>query len=269
MSGEANFPVDSYREAAEHLRRPFASAAVKWKVQQVFKNGGGCIIVAYIDARLVVERLNHVCPHLWNDEYEAIGSGLLLCKLTVDGITRRDVGEGTGKGLYSDAFKRAAVKFGVGVSIYALPQVTLFWSDGEKRVKQRPGSGGKTTFELTDLGRDAFRKGYERWLSEHGETHFGKELDHGDVEGAVGDPDAPQVDGGQPEESDGALPALSDERAVELVAEINEAYQAFKAQHGARKLPPGQLTAKIDAARSSHEALERLRDALRAGEVLA
>jgi hypothetical protein len=56
----------------------------------------------------------------------------MMCKLTVLGQTRCDVGwsKGTGndmdlKSLYSDAFKRAAVKFGIGVSIYALPQTRL------------------------------------------------------------------------------------------------------------------------------------------------
>lgn len=259
-----DFPVDSYRDAAEHLRRPFAPPAVKWKVQTVFGEGSGCIIVAYIDARLVVERLNLVCPHLWSDEYETVGQGLLLCRLTVDGITRRDVGEGSGKALYSDALKRAAVKFGVGVSIYALPQVTIYWKDGEKRVKARP-KGNKTTLELTDYGRDKFREGYGKWLAEHGEKHFGPALDHGDVEGAVGDPDAPDVsEPGQPD--DGALPVLNDERAVELVARCQEAYKVFKRAHP-RRLPPGQFNARVEAARTSHEALEALAVALEAGEV--
>jgi hypothetical protein len=45
------------------------------------------------------------------------------------GVTRTDVGESTeglSKDLVSDALKRAAVPFGVGVSCYALPEIKLF-----------------------------------------------------------------------------------------------------------------------------------------------
>src|SRR5690554_6875287 len=114
--------VDTFQQAAPELRRPFTAQAVKFKVQAVF--GTSALIVAYIDSRLVVERLNHVCPHLWSDAYSDDGT---VCALTIDGITRHDVGSPSAtearKGLYSDVFKRAAVKFGVGVSLYATPQI--------------------------------------------------------------------------------------------------------------------------------------------------
>ena len=90
-------PVDTLKDAAPFLRRPFTAQAVKFKVQATWpkdapKTG---LIVAYIDARAVIERLNAVIPHKWNDpEYNDLGSGVLECVLTVDGITRRDVGSG-------------------------------------------------------------------------------------------------------------------------------------------------------------------------------
>lgn len=181
------FPVESFASAAPHLRRPFTPAAVKFKVQATWPkdNPTGGLVVAYIDARLVVERLNLVCPHLWADFYEPANGGL-LCRLTVDGITRTDIGEGQVKGLYSDALKRAAVKFGVGVSLYAIPQSFISTEDGT--AKQKRTSKG-LTLELTPKGDQQIRAAYTRWLNEHGTKAFGEPLDHGDVEGAAGDPE--------------------------------------------------------------------------------
>lgn len=182
------FPVDSFREAAPHLRRPFTAAAVKFKVQSTWpkdKPTGG-LVVAYIDARLVVERLNLVCPHLWHDDY-APAPGGLMCMLTVDGITRRDVGDGVGKALFSDALKRAAVKFGVGVSLYAIPQSFIGTQDGSAKEKR---SNKGPTLVLTDQGERTIRTRYAAWLKDVGIRSFGEPLDHGDVEGSQGDAEA-------------------------------------------------------------------------------
>jgi hypothetical protein len=175
MSKAEAFPVDSFREAASHLRRPFTPAAVKFKPQSVTKTGK-TLCVAYIDARLVIERLNLICPHLWHDAYEPTPKGAMWCHLTVDGITRSDVGEGQGKGLVSDALKRAGVHFGIGVSLYAVPQQYL---DGEIKY-------------LSDQHQRQLRTNYERWLKGQGIQAFGEPLDHGDAEDAVGDPEADQ-----------------------------------------------------------------------------
>lgn len=178
----ADFPLDSFREAAAYLRRPFTPAAIRFKVQAAFPKGEPTsgLIVAYIDARLAVERLNLIVPHLWHDAYEPLGKQHLICRLTVDGITRQDIGEGVGKGLYSDALKRAAVKFGVGVSLYAVPKMILRLSDGHlKRAKD--------TLALTPNGETHVRGLYEGWLDFHGKQAFGEPLDHGDSLDAQGD----------------------------------------------------------------------------------
>jgi hypothetical protein len=182
---DTTFPVDSYKDAAPHLRRPFTAAAVKFKVQATWPKGNptGALIVSYIDARLVVERLNLICPHLWHDEYEPTAKGLMWCSLTVDGITRRDVGEGDGKGLVSDALKRAGVKFGIGVSLYATPTIML---KSGPHLKPK-GQGDRATLELTPAGESQVRQTYAAWLKSHGTKAFGEPLDHGDVEGAQGD----------------------------------------------------------------------------------
>jgi hypothetical protein len=159
--------------AIPELRRPFTVAAVKFKPQSVTKTGK-TICVAYIDARLASERLNHVCPDAWSDSYRPVQGGQMWCDLTVYGITRSDVGEGQGKALVSDALKRAAVKFGVGVSLYAVPSMIL---PGE--IKMLYPDSRET---------QALRDKYEGWLKLHGRKAFGDPLDHGDVPDSAGEP---------------------------------------------------------------------------------
>lgn len=213
-TAEVLFPLDSFKAAARHLRRPFTAEAVKWKVQAVWPkdNPASGLVVGYIDARLAVERLNLLVPHLWFDEYETAGKQL-LCRLTVDGITRQDVGDGQGKGLYSDALKRAAVKFGVGVSLYAIPKMILQVSDGMVKVRQT--AKGKT-LEITPKGDARLRTMYADWLTQHGEGAFGEALNHGDVEGSVGDPDASLPDDPAADESAKPEPQVTVKVAGEL-----------------------------------------------------
>lgn len=176
---EESFPVESFTAAAPHMRRPFTPEAVKFKVQATWD--GGALAVAYIDARLVVERLNLICPHLWSDHYRPVSETRMWCDLTLDGITRSDVGEGNGKGLVSDALKRAAVKFGIGVSLYATPKMFLDERDGHLKPNNRE------KYVLTDNGERHCREIYRQWLAGHGIKAFGPALDHGDVEDSQGD----------------------------------------------------------------------------------
>lgn len=195
-------PVQTLAEAIPHLRRPFTPEAIRFKVQSVWKRQdgtpSGCLIVAYIDQRLVSERLNRVIPDKWSARYEFIqGSKLAWCHLTVDGVTRTDVGEspkGISKDLISDALKRAAVPFGVGVSCYALPQIKLNMDDSERlRIA---GKADKRTLVLTEHGMNKLRAGYATWLEEHGVPRFGPPLDHGDVVGATIEEDVPEEETG-------------------------------------------------------------------------
>lgn len=115
------------------LWKPLPAEQVKWKVQTNPKEGKEqALVVAYIDARDVAERLDMVFPGGWSDEYVdpvfVSDNPSLECRLTIAGVTRRDVGEVDKNGwslkdLYSDAFKRAGVKFGIGAFLYRFPVV--------------------------------------------------------------------------------------------------------------------------------------------------
>ncbi len=123
------------REVLDALAAPFPLEALGVKPTASNKDKTSVLAVAYVDARAVIDRLNKVVP-LWKDRYVVLAEPkkegdpyVVECTLTIylspdgEGISRSDVGEGeTLKAAYSDALKRAAVKFGVGLYLYDLPQ---------------------------------------------------------------------------------------------------------------------------------------------------
>ncbi len=234
----SDLPVSTLREAAPHLRRPFSPEAVK------FRPVGGGLIVAYLDARLVIERLNAVIPDEWSTRFEPYPGGKQIeCFLTIQGLRRSDVGTiGQGsqvdpiKAGYSDALKRAGVHFGIGVSIYALKQIRQSdMPDGSTKVVKREGK--KDQVYITDKGETWLRRGYRKWLEGPGQKAFGEVLDHGDVEGAVGDPEAdPGSVQPAPEPTDPNV-----EAARETVEKLYENVDG-------RKLSRAKFNAKLKAA---------------------
>lgn len=184
----------SLKEAIPELRRPFTPAAVKFKPQSVLGEGKGVLCVAYIDARLAGERLNHIVPDDWSSTFRPVGDGLMWCDLTVCGTTRSDVGEGKGKALVSDALKRAAVHFGVGVSLYAIPQQRIWVNQGRDLVSvwksgTKPNGKDKYDAKIEDAGHAHLVAQYGRWLEQAGVQAFGEPLDHGDTPDSAGEPE--------------------------------------------------------------------------------
>ena len=173
------------------LRRPFTANAIKFKIQA----GGGtetakksAVVVSFIDARLVIERLNYAAGLDWSDAYELLPQSI-VCHLTVLGTTRIDVGEPGDspqgkkpKAIYSDALKRAAVKFGVGVSVYAMPIQRL-----QPNYLSYDWKGEKKANGITAEGTSMLRAGYAKWLAAEGIAAFGEPIDHGDALEATGD----------------------------------------------------------------------------------
>lgn len=123
-------------EIVQALRAPFPAQQIKWKIQTNPRTGDDwAMVVAYVDARDVAERLDLVTRGDWSDDFAppVTTAGVhisLMCILTVCGVTRCDVGtvarpdkSDATKDLHSDAFKRAAVKFGVAAHVYRFPNV--------------------------------------------------------------------------------------------------------------------------------------------------
>ncbi len=136
----------------EKLAAPFPKDSIHWRAQVLKKDGTSAMALAYIDARDVMDRLDDVCgPSGWQSEHFDAGSGRMGCKIGVfcpeeeygqwawksDGAGATNVE--ADKGAFSDAFKRAAVSWGVGRYLYSLdaPWVPCSFTEynGKKRWK--------------------------------------------------------------------------------------------------------------------------------------
>jgi hypothetical protein len=136
-------------QITERLAEPFPAAEVGWKPQSV--KGNRAMAIAYIDARNVMDRLDEVVGVAgWQDRYESLPDGSVVCRLTVeiDGkrITKTDVGSPSEqpdggdrmKAAFSDALKRAAVKFGIGRYLYSLDSIWCDYDPLKRQFVQKP-----------------------------------------------------------------------------------------------------------------------------------
>lgn len=118
------------------LKRPFDIKRISWRVGSTRKDEKNIpvsgIALAYIDARDVMQRLDEVLGLNWQCRYSHADKKT-ICEIgiKIDGewIWRAN-GAGDSdieaeKGATSDAFKRAAVLFGVGRYLYELPNVWM------------------------------------------------------------------------------------------------------------------------------------------------
>ena len=128
----------------------------KWRVQSFSKHKPQATCVAYIDSRDVQDVLDKHC--IWSDRYYSV-NGMLFCEITIyaDGIEykRSDAGSESNveaqKGQSSDAFKRAAVKFGIGRFLYSKKMVYLK-TDAVKTSNNYPNivdNNGQKVWDIT------------------------------------------------------------------------------------------------------------------------
>jgi hypothetical protein len=110
------------------LKEPFPQDRISWRAQTVTKAGDKALALAYIDARDVMERLDEVCgPANWQCRYSHADKKT-ICDLgicTDNGWVWKADGAGDSdieaeKGALSDAFKRSAVRWGIGRYLYDL-----------------------------------------------------------------------------------------------------------------------------------------------------
>lgn len=134
----------------EELAEPFDPQEVKWKPQQVKNNR--CMAIAYVDARVIQDRLDDVLgAENWQDGYEVLNDGCVVCRLSVTigenhVITKTDVGSPSEqpdqgdrlKASFSDALKRAAVKYGIGRYLYRLPHQWVDYDPVKKQIVRLP-----------------------------------------------------------------------------------------------------------------------------------
>jgi len=130
----------------EQLKAPFDPKVIHWRVGATNAKSLGCqpweatsgIGLAYLNARDVMKRLDDVCGDYWQVEYPYEGCCRIGLKIDgewlwrANGADTSDV-EGV-KGQYSDAFKRAAVLWGVGRYLYYLPNKWYDLQNGKMKI---------------------------------------------------------------------------------------------------------------------------------------
>jgi hypothetical protein len=157
-------------EIAALLAEPFPPNEIK------FRKAVGGRVVPYVTAASVVRRLNNVLGLTgWLDRYRVLPDGAVECCLTLligdKWISRRDVGvpssqEGR-KGSYSDALKRAAKKFGVGLDLCfldkqkptATPQPEEVKAAKPAKANTFPEDGSELERRLADYDQDLAEQG--------------------------------------------------------------------------------------------------------------
>lgn len=130
---------------SEKLSAPFDPSKISWRVGSTMKDKSKGMALAYIDARDVMARLDEVVgANSWGDSYRETPSGRMVCTIDIwDEDRAQWVGKSDGagdtavegeKGAVSDAFKRAAVKWGIGRYLY---DVDSPWVELEVRGNSR------------------------------------------------------------------------------------------------------------------------------------
>ena len=126
-------------ELLEKLSEKVPAHEVSFRIGRQARDKTSAILFPYVDARYVQEKLDELCGPYWQVEYKDYPSGQgLICNILIkiDGewVGRED-GAGTGrgelgqdigiaeKGAISDAFKRAAVAWGIARHLYNWPDV--------------------------------------------------------------------------------------------------------------------------------------------------
>lgn len=133
----------------EALAAPFEPSEVKFKPAVV--TGNRAMALAYVDARVIQDRLDDVLGVSgWQDSYKCLPDGSVVCRLRLrlggEWITKMDVGGPSEqpdggdrlKAAFSDALKRAAVKFGVGRYLYRLPAQWLDYDTQRRQFQRMP-----------------------------------------------------------------------------------------------------------------------------------
>jgi hypothetical protein len=147
-----------YKELSNKLQR---KVPYQWRVQSRTKDKKKAMCSAYIDARDVQSILDEHCENGWSVEYKEIcgfifaGIGITddqgktiwkwECGQRIEQDPQDQMYDQAGKSASSDAFKRAAVMWGIGRFIYEMDMVTLPCDENGNVIDEQ----GKRVWNLT------------------------------------------------------------------------------------------------------------------------
>jgi hypothetical protein len=136
-------PTRTPDQLAAELSAPFAPEELRWRPRNV--SGSRALALPYVNAAAIIARLNAVLGlDGWKDAYWLQANGSVVCQLRIrvgdHWMSRQDVGspsqQDATKGAYSDALKRAARKYGIGLYLTILGGQ---WLDYDPKTKQIVG----------------------------------------------------------------------------------------------------------------------------------
>ena len=217
-------------DLTKRLAAPFPPHLVSFRVGPTTQDKTKGMALAYIDARDVMYRLDEVCgPENWQDEYPWSDGRRVVCRIGIkigdEWIWKTDGAGDTEtegeKGALSDAFKRSAVKWGVGRYLY---DVDAPWV----AIKQ---AGKSYVIAESEYGR------LRNMLPAPKGTNAPKP-----VEAPEADPFVPE----HPPERPTAKPRADHPRRQEALDAYGRIKKAIDAQQG-----PGQIDALVKAATSN------------------
>lgn len=172
-------PTDKH-DIWKALAAPLDPSAVQWRQNGKPKpqgSGYAAPFVAYIEANTVRERLDAVVPGEWDLTLDLMppllsvgGDGdandtpvAYKARLQVLGVIREDVGAGKDyKQASTDAFKRVAVRFGIGHELYSDYEITWVKVESDsKYAKALEDPAAVYARKQGQSGRDATEKGLD------------------------------------------------------------------------------------------------------------
>ena len=144
---QADYPTSLSVEVLKQLAKPFEK--ISWRPQRVIKssknNKHWGIMIAYINARDVIDRLNEVVGADWNFTWTPTpATNVVKGRLEIFNSYKEDVGYPNSdrdtypyKSAVSDALKRCAVQYGVGRFLYNLENKFIEYDAyGKKPINQ-------------------------------------------------------------------------------------------------------------------------------------
>ena len=161
----------NFSEIERKLKEPFSADDVEWKIQVTSRDKTSGMAVPYLDSRAIQNRLDEtvgICGWankfmLWQEKSQICGISIQNPE-TGEWVTKMDGAENTQvqaiKGGISDAFKRAAVMWGIGRYLYNLDSI---WVSLEQKGSVQV---------IRDSERGKLRAHYENYLKRlDGENH--------------------------------------------------------------------------------------------------
>lgn len=138
---QLQLPVSTLREAHPILCKPFPQHLIELKPGATTKDRTRALVMPYADPRAYFTRLDRVVgPDGWQVEYRVPAPGQVICRLTILGHVREDVGEchpsdeNAFTSAAMQALKRACAAFGIGRYLYSLPQLWTDYDDAKKQI---------------------------------------------------------------------------------------------------------------------------------------